>query len=130
MGDDKLLLLAEIIKYPHDGHGHVAVLPVGMSQISSVVFESAVTAGAEVKKGDPLGRFLFGGSDIVMIFEKGAGFEITVPAAGDVHEHVLSLYRYLCRRISAKLPIIYSGMECSPSFIPYFFSEVRKAYAG
>ena len=42
-----------------------------------------------VNKGDPLGRFLFGGSDIVMIFEKDAGLEITVPTAGDVHEHVL-----------------------------------------
>ncbi|MCL2027400.1 MAG: phosphatidylserine decarboxylase [Bacteroidales bacterium] len=69
-------------------YGHVAVLPVGMSQISSVVFEDSVVVGAQVRKGDLLGRFLFGGSDIVMIFEKRAGFEITVPAAGDVHEHV------------------------------------------
>ena len=81
-----------IIETP--GYGHVALLPVGMSQISSVVFESAVTAGAEVKKGDPLGRFLFGGSDIVMLFEKDAGFEITVPAAGNVHEHVLMGQEY------------------------------------
>ena len=71
----------------HD-YGYVAVLPVGMSQISSVVFEDTVVVGAEVKKGDPLGRFLFGGSDIVMIFEQKAGFEITVPVSGNVHEHV------------------------------------------
>ena len=75
-------------------YGLVAILPVGMSQISSVVFEDTVVAGAEVKKGDPLGRFLFGGSDIVMIFEKAAGFKITVPAAGDVHEHVLMGQEY------------------------------------
>ena len=75
-------------------YGLVAVLPVGMSQISSVVFEDTVVTGAEVKKGDPLGRFLFGGSDIVMIFEKAAGFKITVPVAGDVHEHVLMGQEY------------------------------------
>ena len=75
-------------------YGHVAVLPVGMSQISSVVFENTVIAGEEVKKGEPLGRFLFGGSDIVMIFEKDAGFEITVPTAGEVHEHVLMGQEY------------------------------------
>ena len=75
-------------------HGHVALLPVGMSQISSVVFEDTVKVGEEVKKGDPLGRFLFGGSNIVMLFEEDAGFEITVPPQGDVHEHVLMGQEY------------------------------------
>jgi hypothetical protein len=42
-------------------YGKVAILPVGMSQISSVVFEDAVKAGAQVHKGDMLGTFLFGG---------------------------------------------------------------------
>ena len=89
-----------IIETP--SYGHVAVLPVGMSQISSVIFESTVKAGARVKKGDPLGMFLFGGSDIVMIFEKKAGFEITVPAAGPVHEHVLMGQEYGRFRKNAK----------------------------
>ena len=77
----------------HD-YGYVAVQPVGMSQISSVIFEDTVVVDAEVKKGDPLGRFLFGGSDIIMIFEEKAGFEITVPASGKVHEHVLMGQEY------------------------------------
>ncbi|MCL2063154.1 MAG: phosphatidylserine decarboxylase [Candidatus Cloacimonetes bacterium] len=75
-------------------HGYVAVLPVGMSQISSVVFEDTVVVGAEIRKGDPLGRFLFGGSDIIMIFEEKAGFEITVPVSGNVHEHILMGQEY------------------------------------
>ena len=61
-------------------YGLVAVLPIGMSQVSSVNFEETVKVGAVVKKGDPLGYFLFGGSDIVMLFQPQAGFELTAPA--------------------------------------------------
>lgn len=41
-----------------------------MSQISSVNFEPNLHAGVKVKKGDPMGWFDFGGSDIVMLFQK------------------------------------------------------------
>ena len=61
-------------------YGLVAVLPIGMSQVSSVNFEKNVTPGTEIKKGDPLGYFLFGGSDIVMIFQSQAGFELIAPS--------------------------------------------------
>ncbi len=61
-------------------YGLVAVLPIGMSQVSSVNFEENIKVGAKVKKGDPLGYFLFGGSDIVMLFQPQAGFELTAPA--------------------------------------------------
>ena len=52
----------------NDKFGLVAILPVGMSQICSCNLEENVKVGAKVKKGDPLGYFMFGGSDIVMIF--------------------------------------------------------------
>lgn len=58
-------------------YGYVAVIPVGMSQISSVCFEENVKVGNAVKKGDMMGCFLFGGSDIIMLFEKEANFELT-----------------------------------------------------
>ncbi len=58
------------------GH-HVAVCPLGMCQVASVNFEKDVVAGREVKKGDPMGFFLYGGSDIVMVFEKDAGFTLS-----------------------------------------------------
>ena len=35
--------------------GLVAVIPVGMCQVSSVNFEEQVKEGAQVRKGDPLG---------------------------------------------------------------------------
>lgn len=50
--------------------GIVGILPIGMSQISSVNFEPNLHAGVTVKKGDPMGWFDFGGSDIVMLFQK------------------------------------------------------------
>ena len=62
-----------------DEYGLVALLPVGMSQVSSVNFEDSVQVGAQVKKGDMLGYFLFGGSDFIMIFQQQAGFELTAP---------------------------------------------------
>lgn len=60
-------------------YGLVALLPIGMSQVSSVNFEDTVKVGATVQKGDMLGYFLFGGSDFVMIFQEQAGFEMSTP---------------------------------------------------
>jgi len=50
--------------------GLVAVLPVGMAQVSSVVL--SVGQGDVVKKGQEIACFHLGGSDIVMVFQKGA----------------------------------------------------------
>jgi phosphatidylserine decarboxylase len=47
--------------------GLVAVLPVGMGFVSSVNLTPEV--GARLEKGDEFGYFLFGGSDIVMLFQ-------------------------------------------------------------
>ncbi len=70
-------------------YGLVAVMPIGMSQVSSVNFEDSVVVGATVEKGDMLGCFLFGGSDIVMLFQEGAGFELTAPPSGNgSYEHL------------------------------------------
>ena len=51
-------------------YGPVAVLPIGMSQICSCNWEEGVRPGAKVRRGDPMGYFLFGGSDIVMLFPR------------------------------------------------------------
>jgi phosphatidylserine decarboxylase precursor len=47
--------------------GLVAVLPIGMAYVSSVNLTPEV--GAELRKGDEFGYFLFGGSDIVLVFQ-------------------------------------------------------------
>jgi phosphatidylserine decarboxylase precursor len=47
--------------------GLVAVLPIGMGPISSVNLTPDV--GARVQKGEEFGYFMFGGSDMVMLFQ-------------------------------------------------------------
>lgn len=56
--------------------GLVALLPIGMSPVSSVNFEPTLKEGVRVRKGDMMGHFLFGGSDFVMIFQAGYGFTL------------------------------------------------------
>ena len=60
-------------------YGLVGVIPVGMGQVSSVNFEENLKPGTVVKKGDPLGYFLFGGSDTIILFQEKAEFKLTVP---------------------------------------------------
>lgn len=47
--------------------GLVACLPVGMAQVSSIVITAEV--GRNLRKGEEMGYFQFGGSDFVMLFE-------------------------------------------------------------
>ena len=61
-------------------YGLVALIPMGMAQVSSVNFEDDVKVGTVHEKGDMLGNFQFGGSDFVMLFQKRAGFEMTATA--------------------------------------------------
>ncbi|MDD4866613.1 MAG: phosphatidylserine decarboxylase [Mycobacterium sp.] len=49
--------------------GVVAVVPVGMAHVSSVVL-TAVT-GTHLPKGEEFGYFQFGGSDIIILFQDG-----------------------------------------------------------
>ena len=80
-----------------DEYGLVAILPIGMSQICSCNWEDSVKVGAKVKKGDPMGYFLFGGSDIVMVFQSGIKAELVCPEnkSGDGYEHVLMGEAYM-----------------------------------
>ncbi len=60
-----------------DDYGYVAVLPVGMSQINSVNFIESLNIGDHITKGQEMGWFLFGGSAIVYLFQKGFDFKMT-----------------------------------------------------
>ena len=71
-------------------YGLVAIIPVGMSQVSSCNFAEGLSVGDKVEKGDELGYFLFGGSDIVMIFQDGVDVNMVVPEDGKGgYSHVL-----------------------------------------
>lgn len=78
-----------------DEFGLVAVLPVAMCQISSVVFAESIKVGAVVKKGDRMGCFRFGGSDVVMVFQKGIKLNLTVPQnSNGEYEHINACSQY------------------------------------
>lgn len=64
--------------------GLVAVLPMGMGPVSSVVITAEV--GRTLRKGEEISYFQFGGSDIVMVFEAKSNVSFT--ACPGVH------YRY------------------------------------
>ncbi|TFB88354.1 phosphatidylserine decarboxylase family protein [Cryobacterium algoricola] len=72
--------------------GLMAVVPVGMVEVSSCVIDPKLTAGHHVDKGEELGYFQFGGSTECLVFRPGAieGFSLTAlpqphdPAAGPV----------------------------------------------
>ncbi|CAG8662668.1 775_t:CDS:1 [Dentiscutata erythropus] len=64
--------------------GKVAILPVGMSQVSSVVLTTKL--GAELKKGDEISYFQFCGSNVCLLFQKQSKVEI--PAKDGEHYNV------------------------------------------
>lgn len=61
--------------------GLVAVLPIGMSQVSSVILTAEV--GVTVRKGEELSYFQFGGSDIIVLFE--ASSNVCFNAQATIH---------------------------------------------
>ena len=66
-----------------EDYGLVALLPIGMVAVGSVNFEAEVVPGAQIRKGDMLGNFAFGGSDFIMVFQDGVNFELTAPTGED-----------------------------------------------
>jgi hypothetical protein len=73
-----------------------------MGLVSSCNFEKKVTVGSMHKKGDMFGYFLFGGSDIIMLFQEKAGFRITAPAEdttasqpGSDHGSSVTTYKHI-----------------------------------
>ncbi|RGP78631.1 hypothetical protein FLONG3_3253 [Fusarium longipes] len=54
--------------------GLVAVLPIGMAQVSSVKMTARV--GDKLNKGDEISYFQFGGSDVICVFQSQAGLNV------------------------------------------------------
>ena len=63
--------------------------------------------GSRVEKGDPMGYFLFGGSDIAMVFQDCVDVELLCEAEGDGYSHILMGEPYAnlngTERMSAKV---------------------------
>ncbi|OBB79962.1 phosphatidylserine decarboxylase [Mycobacterium colombiense] len=54
--------------------GIVAVIPVGMAHVSSVMLTAV--EGQHMAKGEEFGFFQFGGSDIIVLFQEGVGPQV------------------------------------------------------
>jgi phosphatidylserine decarboxylase len=65
------------IEADHKRLGTVVVMPIGITEISSVRF--SVEQGQHVEKGDELGYFSYGGSTLAVVFQPGAIRKYTVP---------------------------------------------------
>ena len=60
------------IESPHECIGTVCVMPIGITEISSVRFCQDIKVGSQVLKGQELGHFSYGGSTLCVVFQKGA----------------------------------------------------------
>ena len=57
-----------------EDYGYVCCIPLGMSEVSSIVFDDKMNVPkAQVTKGQEMGKFEYGGSSFVMIFQKLPG---------------------------------------------------------
>lgn len=55
-------------------NGIIAVIPIGMAQVSSVNMNAP--KGVNLYKGEEFGYFLFGGSDIILLFQEKSNFQL------------------------------------------------------
>ncbi|KAF2144340.1 uncharacterized protein K452DRAFT_357193 [Aplosporella prunicola CBS 121167] len=86
--------------------GKVAVLPIGMAMISGV--KLFVKAGDKVEKGQEISTFLFGGSDIICVFQGRAGLTVEdfVPSQNNTYAKMGTV---LAR---TRLPTSYHHTQC------------------
>lgn len=64
-------------------YGSIAMIPIGLQTVGSVVFEDEYKSvkrdnPKRIYKGDKLGHFAYGGSTVLLIFEKGKLSSLTV----------------------------------------------------
>ena len=64
--------------------GYVAVIPVGLETVGSVVLKDGIRPGAKVKKGyTELGNFFYGGSLNILLYSKGLASGVTQVRMGN-----------------------------------------------
>jgi len=64
-------------------HGYIAMVPIGLQTVGSVVFEDKFKnlgqhSSKTVSKGEKLGHFAYGGSTVLLLFEKNTLNAISV----------------------------------------------------
>lgn len=89
-----------VIKATNPKIGKIGIIFIGMAEVSSCV--GTVKIGQQVKKGEQLGYFMFGGSTHAMVFQKKArltfkknGFYFWNPEIGGNDSIKQNLHSYL-----------------------------------
>ena len=59
-----------LIVFETEDYGNVCCIPLGMSEVSTVAFDSGMAKGAKVKKGQEMGTFQYGGSSFAVLYQK------------------------------------------------------------
>lgn len=80
MTDFQMLETRGVLIIDTRAYGKIAIVPVGVQQVSSVRWTIPYTVHPTpytIHQGDELGRFQFGGSDVVLFFEPGRVPKIT-----------------------------------------------------
>lgn len=73
-----------LIIIENEGCGKLAVVPIGITEISSITMHDNIKVGSFVKKGAELGYFSYGGSSMALVFQKGMikSFQAKEPQEG------------------------------------------------
>ena len=101
------VLIIDTKNSPEGDIGKVAVCPIAMSHVSSVhmiheaTVETPVKTVVKTRKGDEFGFFLFGGSDIVVLFEPGTKAHTQLIQNGKTYNHVGNLMTTGCLKTSS-----------------------------
>ena len=80
-----------LIEADNPAIGLVAVVPVGMSDVSSCIIRPDLAPGSHVAKGDEIGHFQFGGSTYCMVFRPGVIADFALRALPQPHDSAAPL---------------------------------------
>jgi phosphatidylserine decarboxylase len=82
--------------------GLMAVIPVGMVEVSSCVIDPEIVPGYHVNKGDELGYFQFGGSTACLVFRPGVIDEFALAALPQTQDPNAPLVRVRSKLATAR----------------------------
>ena len=74
-----------LIVFKTEDYGHVCCIPLGMSEVSTIAFDTGMQRGAQVTKGMEMGKFNYGGSSFAIIYENLPGKQLVFMDADGNH---------------------------------------------
>ncbi|BCJ31832.1 phosphatidylserine decarboxylase family protein [Actinocatenispora sera] len=93
-----------LIEADNPAIGLMAVVQVGMSDVSSCVIRPDLGPGSHLAKGDELGHFQFGGSTYCLVFRPGVIADFAVSAIPQPHETDPPVVRVRSRLATVRTP--------------------------